>query len=151
MTPARSHVDPADPGVFVGAPPPSPHNSSRPREPAPPFRYDAPMPSQIRSHSRLSLFTRLLAAGTLTAGLAACGTEEASAMSKFADQMCACKDVACADKLFPEIEKLANANEGKEVVAAVADKYNNEMTRAEGCYTKLHEAADAAPAEPAAK
>lgn len=99
------------------------------------------MSSQIRRYSGLSLFASLLTLG-------ACGTEEASAMTKFADQMCACKDVACADKLFPEIEKLANANEGKEVVAAVADKYNNEMSRAEACYLKLHTDADTATAEP---
>jgi hypothetical protein len=83
---------------------------------------------------------------SLAALLAACGVEEANAMTKFADQMCACKDVACAEKLFPEIEKLANANEGKEVVAAVADKYNAEMDRAQKCYEKVHTDAEAAEA-----
>lgn len=81
-----------------------------------------------------------------TASLAACGVEEASAMSKFADQMCACTDVACADKLFPEIEKLATANEGKEVVAAAAAKYNSEMDRTQKCYEKLHNDAEQAEA-----
>ncbi len=66
-------------------------------------------------------------------------------MSKFADQMCECKDVACADKLFTEIEKLANENEGKEVVAAAADHYNSEMDRTQKCYEKIH--ADAEKAE----
>ncbi len=80
----------------------------------------------------------LLVAGAFTLNLAGCGVQEASAMSKFADQMCACKDVACADKLFPEIEKLGKENEGKEVPAAIADKYNNEMDRTQKCYEKLH-------------
>lgn len=79
--------------------------------------------------------------------LAACGTEEVSAMTKFADQMCACKDFACAEGLFPEIEKMSAANEGKEVVAAAADKYNREMDRTQKCYEKL--AADAQKAEDA--
>ncbi len=96
------------------------------------------MPTQPRTHR--SRFAGLLLAATT---LSACGTEEASAMTKFADQMCACKDVACADKLFPEIEKMGKANEGKEVIAAVADKYNSEMSRAEACYTKIYAEADA--------
>jgi hypothetical protein len=100
---------------------------------------------KIRGRSLVSMFASLLVAGGL-AGLGGCGVEEANAMTKLADQMCACKDVACADKLFPEIEKLGTANEGKEVVAAVADKYNKEMDRAEACYTKLHTDADAADA-----
>lgn len=77
-------------------------------------------------------------------GLSACGVQEASAMTKFADQMCACTDVACADKVFTELEKLSKENEGKEVVAAAADKYNNEMDRAQKCYEKVHEAAEKA-------
>lgn len=89
--------------------------------------------------------TLLVAAG-LGLGLAACGTQEASAMTKLADKMCACKDVACVDGVFPEIEKLANENEGKEVVAAVADKYNSEMDRAQKCYEAVHTAAEATEA-----
>jgi hypothetical protein len=77
-------------------------------------------------------------------GLSACGVQEASAMTKFADQMCACTDVACADKVFTELEKVSKENEGKEVVAAAADKYNNEMDRAQKCYEKIHDAADKA-------
>jgi hypothetical protein len=90
-----------------------------------------------------------LALGAVT--LAACGTEEASAMTKFADQMCACKDVPCADKLFPEIEKMAKENEGKEVVAAAADKYNAEMDRAQKCYEKVFADAEKAEGEAAPK
>lgn len=77
-------------------------------------------------------------------GLAACGVQEASAMTKFADQMCACTDVACAEKVFTELEKLSKENEGKEVVAAAADKYNNEMDRAQKCYEKVHTDAEKA-------
>ena len=73
-------------------------------------------------------------------------------MSKFADQMCACKDVACAEKLFPEIEKLATENEGKEVVAAAADHYNKEMARAQKCYEQVFADAENAEVEaPAAE
>ena len=89
----------------------------------------------------------LLLLAALPLAFAACGAEEVSAMTKFADQMCACKDVACAEALFPEIEKMAKANEGKEVVAAAADKYNAEMDRTQKCYEKLH--ADAEKAEAA--
>ena len=56
----------------------------------------------------------------LSLSLAACsGKEEASKMTKLADQMCACKDSACADKLFPDIEKFSSENEGKKVSAGV--------------------------------
>ena len=93
--------------------------------------------------------TSLAALATLfvTSVLAgACGVQEASAMSKFADQMCACKDVACAEQLFPEIEKMSKENEGKEVVAAAADKYNAEMDRTQKCYEKIFADADKAAA-----
>lgn len=91
-----------------------------------------------------SLASSLLMA--LSLGLPACGAQEVSAMTKFADQMCACKDFACAEKLFPEIDKMTTANEGKQVVAAAADKYNAEMARTQKCYEKLGEAAEAAEA-----
>jgi len=74
----------------------------------------------------------------LALSLAACsGKKEASAMAKLADQMCACKDVACADKLFPEIEKFTGANEGKQVEASAADEYNRQIDRTEKCYQRL--------------
>jgi hypothetical protein len=73
--------------------------------------------------------------------LAACsGSKEASEMSKFADRMCACKAADCADKLYDELEKFAKANEGKEVEASAADKYNAEMDRAQKCYVAAHPA-----------
>ena len=103
-------------------------------------------------HSSKPWFLGLTASVALSLGLAACGAKEASEMSKFADQMCACQDVACADKLFPEIEKLTTANEGKEVVAAAADHYNSEMDRTQKCYEKIYaDAEKAAAAEPAAE
>lgn len=108
--------------------------------------------SEPRAFSLASLasLAPLFIAGLFTLPLAACGAQEVSAMTKFADQMCACKDFACAEKLFPEIDKMATANEGKEVIAAAADKYNSEMDRTQKCYEKLAAAADAAePAEPA--
>jgi len=95
----------------------------------------------------LRTLASLLVASAFTVNLGACGVQEASAMSKFADQMCACKDIACADQLFPEIEKLGKENEGKEVPGPIADKYNNEMDRTQKCYEKLH--ADAEKVEAA--
>ena len=78
----------------------------------------------------------------LSLSLAACsGKEEASKMKKLADQMCECKDAACADKLFPEIEKFSSENEGKKVSAGAADDYNAQIDRVEKCYLKLQEAA----------
>ena len=78
----------------------------------------------------------------LSLSLAACsGKEEASKMTKLADQMCACKDSACADKLFPDIEKFSSENEGKKVSAGAADDYNAQIDRVEKCYLKLQEAA----------
>ncbi|MBK8261785.1 MAG: hypothetical protein IPK80_10650 [Nannocystis sp.] len=100
------------------------------------------------NHRWVHGFTLTVAAAMMTIGLGACGAEEASAMTKFADQMCACKDVACAEKLFPEIEKMSAANEGKEVVAAVAEKYNRELDRTQKCYDKLHEDAEKTEAAP---
>lgn len=70
-------------------------------------------------------------------------------MTKLADQLCACKDAACADKIFPEIEKFSAANEGKKVSANAADDYNAQIDRVEKCYLKLQEAAAAAPPAPA--
>jgi hypothetical protein len=95
---------------------------------------------------RVPTLIAAIAALLAAPALGACGVEEANAMTKFADQMCACKDVACVDKLFPEIEKLATANEGKEVPAAIADKYNAEMDRTQKCYEKVHTDAEAAAA-----
>lgn len=98
-------------------------------------------------HRRVS---SLLAPLFLTAGLGACGVQEASTMTKLADQMCACKDMACIEKLYPEVEAESKKNEGKEVAAAAADKYNAELTRLEACVTKLEATApaeeEAAPA-----
>lgn len=83
--------------------------------------------------------------------LGACsGKKEADEMTKFADEMCACKDVACADKVFEQAEKISKANEGKEVSADQADRYNASADRASKCYAKIHEAADAAEEKAAA-
>lgn len=103
-----------------------------------PLSYHAAMQRSLAS---------LFVAGLFSLSLTACGTEEVSAMTKFADQMCACKDFACGEALFPEIDKMATANEGKEVLAAAADKYNAEMDRTQKCFEKL--AADAEKAEAA--
>lgn len=73
--------------------------------------------------------------GVVLMCLTACpGKEEADAMTKFADQMCACTSVECVDKLFPEVEKLGKANENKEVEASAADRYNAQMDRTQKCY-----------------
>lgn len=81
----------------------------------------------------------------LASGFAACGSKEVSQMEKFADQMCACTTVECAEKIYPELEKFANANEGKEVEASAADKYAAAMDRTQKCFEKVH--TDAAKAE----
>lgn len=74
----------------------------------------------------------------LVAGLAACsGKKEADQMTKYADQMCACKTAECAEKIFPEIEKWTAANEGKEVEKSAADRYNAALDRTQKCYDKL--------------
>ena len=69
--------------------------------------------------------------------LGSCGRKEANAMEKMAEQMCACKDAACADKLFPEIEKFTKQNEGKQVEARAADAYNASLSRTQKCYDDL--------------
>ena len=92
----------------------------------------------------------IVAALSLTAGLIACsGKKEADQMSKYADQMCACKDVKCGDAIFPEIEKYTKANEGKEVEKGAADRYNASLDRTQKCYDKLAAAAPPAGEEPA--
>lgn len=81
----------------------------------------------------------VVAALGLTAGLVACsGKKEADQMTKYADAMCACKTVECAEKIFPEIEKWTAANEGKEVEKSAADRYNAQLDRTQKCYDKLH-------------
>jgi hypothetical protein len=86
----------------------------------------------------------VLAVG-LAAGVAACsGKKEADQMSKYADQICTCKTVDCAEKILPEIEKFSNANAGKEVDKAAADRYNAALERVEKCMTKLQTDAEKA-------
>ena len=75
--------------------------------------------------------------GALVATLAACGEQNAvTAMSALAVRMCECKDAACADKVFLEVEQLAAASAGKEVGASAAEKYDAEMDRAQMCYER---------------
>ena len=100
-----------------------------------------------RSHRITTSWFLTLAFAAAPFGLGACGVQEASAMTKFADQMCACTDTTCADKVFTDLEKLSKENEGKEVVAAAADKYNNEMDRAQKCYEKIHTDAEKTAAQ----
>ena len=91
----------------------------------------------------------IVAAFGLVAGLVACsGKKEADQMTKYADQMCACKEVKCAEKIFPEIEKWTAANEGKEVEKGAADRYNAQLDRTQKCYDRLMAEADKAGAEP---
>jgi len=95
-------------------------------------------------HKEMDMKKLVLAVG-IAAGLVACsGKKEADQMTKYADQLCACKDVACAEKILPEIEKFSNANAGKEVDKAAADRYNNALTRVEKCIDKLHDDAEKA-------
>ena len=92
----------------------------------------------------------IVAAFGLAAGLVACsGKKEADQMTKYADSMCECKDIACAEKIFPEIEKWTAANEGKEVEKAAADRYNTQLDRTQKCYDKLMAAAEKAGGAPA--
>ena len=87
----------------------------------------------------------------LAAGLVACsGKKEADQMTKYADRMCACKDVKCAEAIFPEIEKWTAANEGKEVEKSAADRYNAQLDRTQKCYDKLMADAEKAGATPPA-
>src|SRR5207237_8020650 len=80
-------------------------------------------------------------------GLGACsGKKEADQMTKFADEMCACKTAECAEKVFPAIEKFTKENEGKEVDKSAADRYNESLGKAKKCYEGLLN-----PAAPAAE
>jgi hypothetical protein len=82
----------------------------------------------------------------LLAGLSACGgKKEADQMTKYADEMCQCKDIQCAERIFPEIEKWTTANTGKKVETKAADRYNASLDRTQKCYDKLMAEADAAP------
>jgi hypothetical protein len=77
--------------------------------------------------------------------VACSGKPEADQMTKYADRMCACKDITCAEKVFPEIEKWTGDHEGKEVNQGAAERYNTQLARAQKCYDTL----TAAPATPA--
>jgi hypothetical protein len=75
---------------------------------------------------------------SLALSLTACsGKEEASKMKKITDELCACKTVECAEKVYAEIEKFTGANEGKKVSAEAADAYNADITRAEKCAERI--------------
>ncbi len=92
----------------------------------------------------------IVAAFGLAAGLVACGgKKEADQMTKYADSMCACKDIKCAEKIFPEIEKWTAANEGKEVEKSAADRYNAQLDRTQKCYDKLMAEVEKAGGAPA--
>jgi hypothetical protein len=92
----------------------------------------------------------IVAAFGMAAGLVACsGKKEADQMTKYADSMCACKEIKCAEKIFPEIEKWTAANEGKEVEKAAADRYNAQLDRTQKCYDKLMADAEKAGGAPA--
>ena len=70
--------------------------------------------------------------------LVACsGQKEADQMTKYADQVCACTTLECADKIMPEIEKWTEKNAGKEVDQAAADRYNAQIDRTQKCYDQL--------------
>ena len=93
---------------------------------------------------------KLVLAVGIAAGLVACsGKKEADQMTKYADKMCACKDVKCAEAIFPEIEKWTAANEGKEVEKSAADRYNAQLDRTQKCYDKLMAEAEKAGGAPA--
>lgn len=82
--------------------------------------------------------TNIISAFGIVAGLAACsGKKEADQMTKYADAMCKCTTIECAEKIFPEIEKWTAANEGKEVEKSAADRYNVQLDRTQKCYDKL--------------
>lgn len=85
---------------------------------------------------------RVLLPLTAVLCLAACGKKEADQMTKYADEMCACKDTRCAEAIFPKIEKFTKDNEGKEVEASAADHYNRELDRTQKCYDKLMAASE---------
>jgi hypothetical protein len=70
--------------------------------------------------------------------LVACsGQQEADQMTKYADQICACKTAECADKIISEIEKWTEKNAGKEVEKKASDHYNAEIAGAQKCYDDL--------------
>jgi hypothetical protein len=97
----------------------------------------------------------VVAAFGLVAGLVACsGKKEADQMTKYADAVCACKTVECAEKIMPEIQKWTDQNAGKEVDKAQADRYNAQIDRTTKCLENLEKTAPAkepAKEEPAAK
>jgi hypothetical protein len=91
----------------------------------------------------MAMMKKLVLAVGVAAGLVACsGKKEADQMTKYADQLCECKTVECADKILPEIEKFSNANAGKEVDQGAADRYNAALKRVEKCIDKLHDDAE---------
>jgi len=85
----------------------------------------------------------------LVAGLVACsGKKEADQMTKYADEMCKCKDVKCAETLFPQVEKWTQANLGKEVEQGAAERYHTALDRTQKCYDKWMTEADKADPPP---
>ncbi|MFT3698582.1 MAG: hypothetical protein QM831_35885 [Kofleriaceae bacterium] len=76
---------------------------------------------------------------------AACGGGDVGKLKKLADDACACKDKACADKVNKEMDEVVNGMK-KEPSEAEAKDLMEAMTKAGVCLAKLGASADPAPA-----
>jgi hypothetical protein len=63
--------------------------------------------------------------------------DQASLMEKLADEMCACKNGDCAQRIFERAMKDSTANEGKQVSARDAERYAKAGERISKCYSDI--------------
>ena len=74
---------------------------------------------------------------TAVFSLAACGKKEADPMTKYADEMCACKDATCAEAIFPRSRSSRRTTKAREVEASAAERYGRALDRTQKCYDEL--------------
>ena len=92
--------------------------------------------------TRLTLLAASLAAGS--------GQKEASAMSKFADQMCACKDSACAVKVSDDMAKWGKEQAASaDVVPAMDEATQKQFAELGDAMSKCTQTAMSGSAAPA--
>ncbi len=85
--------------------------------------------NKLKAFGAIFAVTMLLGFGT------GCGSDLVKKLDGLADEACACKDKACAEKVNKNIEEALNA--AKEPSKGDTEKIMKSMAKAGGCLAKL--------------
>lgn len=101
----------------------------------------------------MKLIAAVFALSTLAIGCGGNAADEAMSRMKTAkDKICACKDVACAEKAKDDFSDWGKANRDKlkdsKPSESFKEKFNKLEDEADACMDKLQEAAAPKPADP---